>query len=267
MPVADESREGQADPTVPAASPKLSRPGRRRMIALGGLATVLVIAATTGLVVAWLAGRGAAAARRALADGRLDEASTAAERWLRSSPRSAEAHYLKAQIAWARRDLAAVHEALERAREPGYPPDQMARLLGLLLARTNQAGNAEPLLRRAFDEGRQPDPEVAEALARIYLGSFRLHEAGAVLDRWAREVPRDARPYLLRTEVAEPRDSTPAAPEGYAILVPFVSDPFPGALHSMCTWARLKIGSILWALLGMAGSLLAADQVFAVSVR
>ena len=39
------------------------------------------------------------------------------------------------------------------------------------------------------------------ALVRIYLGSFRLADAGTVLDRWAHDVPRDARPYLLRTEV------------------------------------------------------------------
>jgi len=56
-------------------------------------------------------------------------------------------------------------------------------------------------------------------------------------------------------------------PEGYDILVPFESDPFPGALHWMCTWARIESESIFWALLGMAGSLLAADQVFAVSFR
>jgi tetratricopeptide (TPR) repeat protein len=248
----------------PTAPLKRNRPGRRRIMLVGGLAAVLAIVAAIAI---GRTDRDAATARRALADGRLDRASAALDRWLKSSPRSAEAHYLKARIAWARHDLGTVHQELERARTLGYPPGLMARLTGLFLARTHQTAEAEPLLRRAFDEGRQPDPEVAEALARIYLGSFRLHEAGAVLDRWAREVPRDARPDLLRTEVAEPRDSTRAAPEGYAILVPFVSDPFPGALHSMCTWARLKIGSILWALLGMAGSLLAADQVFAVSVR
>jgi hypothetical protein len=52
-----------------------------------------------------------------------------------------------------------------------------------------------------------------------------------------------------------------------AIAEKQLSGPFPGALHSMCTWARLKIGSILWALLVMAGSLLAVDRVFAISVR
>jgi tetratricopeptide (TPR) repeat protein len=38
-------------------------------------------------------------------------------------------------------------------------------------------------------------------LARSYLGAFRLAEAAAVLDRWSRQAPQDARPYLLRTEI------------------------------------------------------------------
>ena len=60
---------------------------------------------------------------------------------------------------------------------------------------------AEPLLRRALDSSPNPDPDVAEALTRLYLGTFRLGEAAAVLDRWHREVPDDARPYLLQTEI------------------------------------------------------------------
>ena len=91
-----------------------------------------------------------------------------------------------------------------RSNGPGrwaIPWEPLDRLGGLLLARTNQTSKAEPFLRRAFDERVGPDPEVALALVRIYLGSFRLADAGTVLDRWARDVPGDARPYLLRTEV------------------------------------------------------------------
>src|SRR5579885_1956134 len=185
------SRGGPADSMGPASSSKSIRPGRWRISLVGGLAVGLAVAGAIALVV-WPAGRDAAAARRAVSEGRLDEASDALRRWLRASPRSAEAHYLKARVAWARRDLPGVQQELERARALGYPADRMERLFGLLLARTNRNGEAEPLLKRAFEAGREADPEVAEALARIYLGSFRLNEAGAVLDRWAREVPRDA---------------------------------------------------------------------------
>ena len=88
-----------------------------------------------------------------------------------------------------------------RARELGYDWAPLARLRGLLLARANQPSEAEPLLRQAFDGSHKADPEVANALARLYLGTFRLGEAAAILDRWSREVPGDARPYLLQTEI------------------------------------------------------------------
>jgi tetratricopeptide (TPR) repeat protein len=175
--------------------------GRRRKWLVGVVGVVLATSAAIAAIVVWRADRNAATARRALAEGRLVEASEALERWLKSSPRSAEAHYLKARIAWARHDLGTVQQELDRAEVLGYPPGLMARLAGLFLARTNQTALAEPLLRRAFDEGRGPDPEVAEALARVYLGSFRMTDAQLVLDRWIREVPQDALPYFLRTEV------------------------------------------------------------------
>jgi tetratricopeptide (TPR) repeat protein len=185
----------------PTMSLKLTRPRRRRTMLVGGAAVVLVTVMAVAATVVWRSDRDAATAHRALAEGRLDEASAALDRWLRSSPRSAEAHYLKARLAWTRRDLGTVQQEIDRAAALGYPPGLMARLTGLLLARTHQAVKAEPLLRRVLDEGRGPDPEVAEALARIYLGSFRMGDARVVLDRWIREAPRDALPYLLRTEV------------------------------------------------------------------
>ena len=42
---------------------------------------------------------------------------------------------------------------------------------------------------------------MAEALARLYLESFRLNDAAAVLDRWMRDAPNDAAPYLLQAEI------------------------------------------------------------------
>jgi len=169
---------------------------------IAGLLT-LVLAAAAGL---WLrggvfAGGEAQLVRRALAAGRLDEASQALERWLRSSPDSAEAHYSKARIAWIQNDFPTVDRELARAQMLGYARQPVARLRGLLLARGNRSSEAEPLLRQALDGSRTLDPEVADALVRLYLGTFRLFEAAAVLDRWMREAPDDARPYLLQTEI------------------------------------------------------------------
>lgn len=183
-----------------AASSKHGR-ARRRYLRLAGAAGALTIAVAAAMAIGWPAGRDAAEARAALEAGRLDEAARAVDAWLRSSPRSAEAHHLKARIAWARHDPDGVYRELEAARALGYPTEAMGRLWGLLLDRTGRSGQAEPHLRRAYEAGRGPDPEVAEALARIYLGGFRLTEAGAVVDRWARESPGDARPYLYRADI------------------------------------------------------------------
>jgi len=147
-------------------------------------------------------GRELRAVERALAEGRLAESSQILERLLRLSPNSAKAHYLKARIAWVQNDYPTVDEESVRAYELGYDRGPLARLRGLLLALSkNQVSEAEPLLRQAFDDSRELDTEVTEALARLYLGTFRLGEAAAVLDRWSREAPGDARPYLLRIEI------------------------------------------------------------------
>ncbi len=178
------------------------RSSRRRRV------TVLVIVTTVvaGVIAVWLRGSVAAAwdareTHRALADGRLDDAARAVERWLLFAPASAEAHFCKARIAWAQNNLATTDAELARAQALGYSWQPSNRLLGLLLARTNGTTEAETLLRQAIESAGKPDPEVAEALARIYLGTFRLIEAQEVLERWARGAPDDARPYLLQTEV------------------------------------------------------------------
>jgi len=174
---------------------------RRRTTVLVILTFVTLVAVAVWLRRTVVAAWDARIARNSLAAGKLDDAAQAVERWLSSSPSSAEAHYTKACLAWARNDFATTDAELARARALGYSWRRLNRLRGLLLARTHETTEAETLLRQAIDNAGQPDPEVAEALVRIYLGTFRLIEAQEVLDHWARTFPHDARPHLLRTEV------------------------------------------------------------------
>ena len=141
------------------------------------------------------------AIQQALAEGRIDEAAAQVDSWLRIQPDWALAHYLKARIAWARKDLNTADLELRRAQSLGYPWYELAGLQGLILARAGQLDAAEPPLREAFNRSPGADPEVAEALARLYLGTFRLSEASAVLKHWSEQAPKDAIPYLLQTEV------------------------------------------------------------------
>jgi hypothetical protein len=59
----------------------------------------------------------------------------AIEHWLKTEPRSAEAHYLRARLAWGRSDFRSALEELTQARALGYQPQAMAGLRGLLMAR------------------------------------------------------------------------------------------------------------------------------------
>jgi Flp pilus assembly protein TadD len=185
---------------VPAMTLPVRAPRRRWVLAIVAVAAG-AMAAGLWLVRGWQIARDAERARSAFDARRLHEAADALARWLKASPRSAEAHYLGARIAWAGNDPATARRELDRAWALGYPRESLVGLRGLLLARANRSTEAEPWLREAFEKGRPVDPEVAEALARIYLGTFRLAEAGSVLDRWSREAPDDARPHLLLTEV------------------------------------------------------------------
>ena len=167
---------------------------RLRMTILGVLA---VFVAGAG-VYWWRAGgfafREARAIGLAIDRGQVDEANLAVERWLKSSPDSADAHYLKARIAWIQNDLATVEMELASAESLGYSWAQLARLRGLLLVGRNLKSEAEPMLRWQFDNSSKPDSEVADALARLYMETFRLEEAASVLERWMHQAPADAPP-------------------------------------------------------------------------
>ena len=72
----------------------------RRRLLIGTAVATLV---TAGFIGVWLRGevtawRQARAVRRALDEGHLDEAAAVIEHWLKTEPRSAEAHYLQSAI-------------------------------------------------------------------------------------------------------------------------------------------------------------------------
>jgi tetratricopeptide (TPR) repeat protein len=122
-------------------------------------------------------------------------------RWLRARPDSAEAHALMAELALAEGDLGRVKPDFNEARSLGYPPDKLDRLRALWLARIGRYAEAEPVLERLWTESPTPDPAVDEALARLYLHTYRLARAKAVIERWIQDAPADGRPFLWLTEI------------------------------------------------------------------
>jgi tetratricopeptide (TPR) repeat protein len=121
--------------------------------------------------------------------------------WPGRRPDRAEPHLRAARTALAQGRLDEAAAELGRAKEQGGLAAEVERLWGLLYARAGRPDEALPLLRHAWDEGRGPDPEVAEALARVLMQRFELADAMTVLDRWAGEVPTDPKPLVMRAEV------------------------------------------------------------------
>jgi tetratricopeptide (TPR) repeat protein len=132
------------------------------------------------------------------------------QRWLRARPRSAEAHYYKAWLALTASEPAKIVEAINQASKLGFDPTLLGCLTAVCQARANGFKEAEPTLREAFNQRREPQVEVAQELARIYLGSYRLGPAAEVIERWRTLAPDDPRPYLWRNEIASRSEVEPS---------------------------------------------------------
>ena len=184
-----------------ASPPEAVTRSRRPIIAAAFL--ILLALGAVGFYVGrdTIGRREAHAVTLALDEGRHDDAAIALDRWLKDSPDSAEAHFLKARLAWLKGDLPVAQGELDNAQKLGHSKQAVARLMGLLLARGGRRDEAEPLLRQELEASQGGDREVAEALVRLYMEGFRLKDATKVLDRWMKAAPRDARPYMIQAEI------------------------------------------------------------------
>lgn len=172
-------------------------------------AAVLVASASAAAAWSWRALQAdqaaARKARKAVAEGRYDAASAALAEWLAAAPDDPEAHLIEGRILIARGAVVEAVEALKKAVALGGPDEGAVLLRALIAAKTGRGAEAAPPLHRAFAEARAPDRQVDEALAKIYLETFDLGRATAVLERWADDFPDDPKPYLWRAE-AHARD-------------------------------------------------------------
>ena len=122
-------------------------------------------------------------------------------RWLQARADSSQVHFLKARDAYKRGHLDEASFHLDHAQRGGHPEPEASRLRALIWVRLGRFAEAEPVLVRLLNTSAAPDPEADEALARIFLESYRLEPAARVIARWIRDAPRDGKPYLWLTEV------------------------------------------------------------------
>jgi tetratricopeptide (TPR) repeat protein len=145
--------------------------------------------------------RDAQAVRDAMAAGRPAWAVDPLRRWMRARPSSAEAHALKAEVALAEGDFPEVKREFNKARALDYPAEKLDRIRAIWYARLGRFAEAEPTLTDLWSTSAKTDPGVDEALARIYLKTYRLRSAKAVIKRWITDAPADGRPFLWLTEI------------------------------------------------------------------
>jgi Flp pilus assembly protein TadD len=178
---------------------------RRRLWASGWALSAVVGLSLCGAIAVKIQDRLAVeqdvrAARAAISSGKFKQAAGPITRWIRARPDAAEAHAFLAQLALEEGDLGKVTDLLNRAQSLGYPKEALDRLHAITLARVGRYAEAEPILARLYHPETKPDAAVAEALARVYMMTYRLRQAEGVIRQWIRAAPEDARPYLWLTE-------------------------------------------------------------------
>jgi tetratricopeptide (TPR) repeat protein len=114
------------------------------------------------------------------------------------------------RLAYSRKQLQEALSAFDEARAAGYPESDLERYAGLILAAGGQAAEAEPLLSGVLARSRGSDAEVAESLSMILTARYAITEAIPILERWARDAPRDARPLTLLAEMRIRQAADPA---------------------------------------------------------
>ncbi len=177
-------------------------PGRPVWLAVLACAVMLGVAGLVLVARGDLAAHEAArSARQAVARRQWGNASASLERWLAVRPDSAEAHFLKAQVALEQGRFSEIAASLDRAQWLGFPERPLYRLRALLLVRARRFIEAEPILLHLLEESPDPDPQVDAALTQVFLETYRLDSAVMVIRRWIRDEPRDATPYLWWTEI------------------------------------------------------------------
>ncbi len=194
-----------SDPTA-IADGSASRT-QRRIIAIAIPVLVAIVAGVYFLRGTSETSRLAREARAQVAAREFARARISLASWLRRDPNSSEAHYLLARVDLAEGHPQEVLIELARSMALGHSPDVLAPYYAVVQSQGDQGAQAEPLLRKSLADSDQPQPEIAEALAKLYIRTFRFKEADEPIRRWMHDAPDDPRPYLVLNEVEMRRDA------------------------------------------------------------
>ena len=151
------------------------------------------------------------AARLAYRQRNLDQADREIDRWIELLPKSGEPWYWKARVELAREHPQETMAALNKAHALGHPEADLKVITAIMRVLGGKTDQMEPILKQAFEVSNDSDPELDQALSRLYLATFRFGLATETLQRWMKDAPDDPRPYLWLNEI-EGRSSTDSVP-------------------------------------------------------
>ena len=142
-----------------------------------------------------------AVVRTAIANRQFDLARGELSQWLKADPDSPEAYYLLARVELAADHAQETVNALAKSLDLGFPPEKLSPYRAVIQVRSGHYDEAEPILRKALADSDEPMPEIAQALANLYLATFRMRDAAKPIARWMRDAPDDPMPYLAQNEI------------------------------------------------------------------
>jgi tetratricopeptide (TPR) repeat protein len=233
------SEEGDCVARPPGSA---RRPGPRtwRLWAAALVATLLAVAgarATWAIATRLAVRKHATVARRLMAEGKFSDAAEPLQRWLQAQPDSPEGNFLLARALLQLQSYDKGFPLLARALALGYRPESVALERGQVLVRLGRHHEAIPYLYPlVFGPSARPDPAADQVLAQCYLETFELGAAAKAIERWIRDAPRDAKPYLWKAQVDRRADA------GLNVLTEDYEKAL--AVDPDCAEARLNLGDL-----------------------
>ena len=134
-------------------------------------------------------------ARAALQNRDAEQALVCLQRARKLDPDRGEVYFLLARAHRRLGRMADVRRYLIRARDAGWPAEEIRREEWLALAQSGQMSLAEPHLGELLRDQRDEGPLICEAFVEGYFATYRFDQAMPILEAWTTDFPQDPLPH------------------------------------------------------------------------
>jgi tetratricopeptide (TPR) repeat protein len=205
-----------------SASPAPAKPVRWWRRKSAGVVSGAIILAVGWFVVYpfWQSEQLLRRGKASLDDFELGEARDQFDRLVAARPDYPEGHYLRARVARMMEDYPHYFDALDRAKELGWPEEAME--IERLLRQSQQQGPTGEIEKRIhlYINGSHPEDRILlHGLIRGYFNAHQLSDGLRWLNLWVSRYPDDWFPRLWRGDVRVALKSVPEAIEDYRFVL------------------------------------------------